>query len=119
MAEKEKIKMPDGRGGFIQMEADKFSDGATADIDRQQKKLNEEKLKAHEERVGKAAEKFNSFHKAYATDYGITGEEIVKAVYLELLNLKEFYPADLGGPPRVDELCGEVFEWFEENKNKP
>jgi len=119
MADKEKISMPDGRGGYIQMEADKFSDGATANIDKQQQKLDEEKKKAHEDRVGKAAEKFNKFHKAYAMDHGITGEEIVKAAYLELLNLKEFYPSELGGPARVDELCGEVYTWFEKNKNLP
>lgn len=115
----EKIQMPDGSGNWKEVEAKKISDGASADVDKQQKALNEEKQKAHEERVGKAAEKFNEYHKAYATDYALTEEELVKAVYLELLNLKEFYPKDLGGPKRVDELCEEVWAWFEENKNKP
>lgn len=116
---KEKIQMPDGSGNWKEVEAEKISDGDTADLNKQQKALDAEKQKAHEERVGKAAEKFNEYHKAYATDYALTEEELVKAVYLELLNLKEFYPKELGGPVRVDELCQETFEWFEENKNKP
>jgi hypothetical protein len=115
----EKVQMPDGKGGFEEVEADKFSDGAAANVNKQQDKLNEEKQKAHEERVGSAAEAFNRYHKAYATDYGISEEELVKAVYLELLNLKEFYPADLGGEKRFDEMTEEVFAWFEQNKNKP
>ncbi len=116
---KEMVQMPDGEGGFKDVEADRFSDGATADNKKQQEKLDAERLQAHEERIGKAAEEFNRFHKAYATDYALTEEELVKTVYLELLNLKEFYPEELGGSKRVDELCREAFKWFEENKNKP
>jgi hypothetical protein len=113
----EKVKMPDGKGGYDERDAERF-DGSTANAEKQQAALNAKKLDAHETRVGLAAESFNAYHKAYATDYALTEEEIVKGVYLELLNLKEFYPADLGGPQRVDELCQEVFVWFEENKHK-
>ena len=108
---KEKIQVPDGKGGYVTTEAHRFS-GGSADRDKQNERLRAEAKKAHEERVGKAAEAFNSYHKLYASDHALSGEEVVKAVYLEMLNIKEFYPADIGGPQRVDELCTEVYEWF-------
>ncbi len=115
---KELIDMPDGKGGFKKVEAEKFSEGAEADMSKQEKALQEEQQKAHEERVGKATEEFNRFHKAYATDYNLTEEELVKATYLELLNLKEFYPKELGGSARVDEVCREAWEYFEKHKHQ-
>jgi hypothetical protein len=109
--EKEKVQMPDGKGGYTTVEAERFS-GGTADRDKQNQKLKEEAKKAHEERVGHAAEAFNGYHKLYASDHELSAEEVVKAVYLELLNLKEFYPEEMGGQKRVDELCAETYEWF-------
>ncbi len=110
---KETVKMPDGKGGYVEVEADKL-DGSKADSGKQEAAFNAESLKAHEERVGGAAEAFNKFHKAYATDYALTEEELVKGIYLELLNLKEFYPEELGGQERFDELCHQTHLWFKE-----
>ena len=107
----EMIQVPDGEGGFTLTEAERFS-GGTADRDKQNKVLAEKSREAHEERVGKAAEAFNSYHKLYASDHALDAEEVVKAVYLELLNLKEFYPENMGGTKRVDEICSETYEWF-------
>jgi len=109
----EMVKMPDGKGGYVEVAAQRL-DGSTADVDKQQTAFNAEALKAHEERIGKAAETFNNFHKAYATDNALTEEELVKGVYLELLNLKEFYPKELGGEDRFDELCKQTHQWFQE-----
>ena len=114
----ENIQVPDGKGGYKTISANKFSDGAVADVSRQQKALDKEKKEAHEHRIGSAAEAFNKYHQAYATDYNLSEEELVKALYLEALNVKEFYPVELGGKERVDELCQEAFDWFEENKSK-
>ncbi len=108
---KEMVQMPDGKGGYTEVEAERFS-GGTADRDKQNKILAAESMKAHEERVGQAAESFNKFHKLYASDHSLDAEEVVKGVYLELLNLKEFYPDHMGGKKRVDEICTETFEWF-------
>ena len=112
MAE-EMVKMPDGKGGYVEVAAERLN-GSTADAGKQQVAFDEEALKAHEERIGKAAEVFNGFHKAYATDNALTEEELVKGVYLELLNLKEFYPTELGGEERFDELCKQTHQWFQE-----
>lgn len=112
---KEKVQIPDGGGGYSEVEADRV-DGQQADANRQNEQLQKEAQKAHWTRVGKGAEAFNKFHKAYATDFSLTEEELIKVMYLEILNWKEFYPEDLGGSQRFDELCKEAWAWFEENK---
>ena len=114
----EKVMMPDGHGGYKQVDAQKFSDGSKAKKDKQEAVLHKEAAKASWERIGKAAENFNGMHKSYGTDFNLEAEEVVKAMYLEILNWREYYPLDMGGPERFDALCKEVFAWFEENKNK-
>ena len=113
-----KVMMPDGSGGYKQVDAEKFSDGSSAQQKKQEALLQEEAAKASWDRIGKAAESFNKMHKAYGTDFNLEAEEVVKAMYLEILNWREFYPRAMGGPERFDALCKEVFGWFEENKNK-
>lgn len=109
----EMVQMPDGKGGYIAISAERI-EGSKADVSKQQVVFDAEALKAHEARVGNAAEAFNGFHKAYATDHTLTEEELVKGIYLELLNLKEFYPKELGGEERFDELCSQTHRWFKE-----
>lgn len=114
----EKIKIPDGMGGFKLVDANKFSDGSNANYNKQESILVTEAANASWERVGHAAEYFNKVHRIYATEQSLDTEELVRAVYLELLNMKEFFPKDLGGPDKFDEFCKEAFAWFEENKGK-
>lgn len=92
--------------------------GQSVDMSRSKKVFVEAQETAWWERVGKAAESFNAMHQAYALDYHLTPEEIAAAVYLENLNMREFYPADLGGLKGYDELCKAVWAWFEKQKNK-
>lgn len=112
---KELIEIPSGAGKTIKVEATRHEgkkfEGTAA-------KVKEESEKAYWERIGKAAEAFNSYHKAYGTDFSLEPEEIVAAMYLEILNWKEFYPKELGGPKHFDEICKEVWQWFEDHKNK-
>lgn len=113
---KEMVQIPDGNGGMIETEAEKFSDGASADAEKQQSRLDEEAAKAKETRIGAAAEAFNKYHKGYATDHRLSEDELVAAMHLELLNWREFWPKELGGVERFDEICDETYTWFEENK---
>jgi hypothetical protein len=115
---KEIIEIPDGQGGMIETEAEKFSSGSKADTTRQQKTLEEEARKAREHRIGTAAEAHNNYVKAYATDHNMELEEIVAAMHLDMLNWREFYPKEEGGTKRYDEICDNTYLWFEENKNK-
>ena len=115
---KEIIEMPDGQGGMIKTEAERFSDGAKADIERQQKTLNEESVKAKMERVADCAEALNSYLKAYATDHTLDLDEMAAAMHLDQLNWREYWPEDHGGPEAFDLICDETYRWFEENKDK-
>lgn len=109
------IEIPDGSGGYKKVMAEERP-GQTAKNQPQQERFAQEQEKAAWERIGYAAEAFNRYHKAYGTDSGLSQEELVAAAYLENLNLREFYPPELGGPEGYDKICKEVWEWFEKNK---
>ena len=110
------IEIPDGQGGMKKVIPDGVHPWKT--FEGQDKRFIEEQEKAAWERIGHAAESFNAFHKAYATDHGLTQEELIGAAYLENLNLREFYPQESGGPKAYDEVCKRIWQWFELNKNK-
>jgi hypothetical protein len=112
---KELIEVPIGAGKTAKVSATRHEGKKFNGVET---KVQAEGEKAYWERVGKAAEAFNAFHKAYGTDFNLEPEEIVSAMYLEILNWKEFYPENLGGPKHFDEICKEVWAWFEDNKNK-
>ena len=111
----EKVQMPDGNGGYKEVDAERL-DGQKADTDKQQQALEEKSTEAMWNRVAAATDNFNRYHKAYATDHNLTEEELGMAIYLEVLNWKEFYPRELGGPERYDELCKAVWDWFQAHK---
>jgi hypothetical protein len=93
-------------------------DGQSVDIERSKRILAEAQEKTSWERIGQAAEAFNAMHQAYAADYGLTPEELSAAVYLENINMREFFPIELGGPTGYDNLCKATWAWFETQKNK-
>lgn len=93
--------------------------GQTVDLKKSQEIMADAQEKAAWERIGRAAEAFNKMHQAYATDYALTPEELSCAVYLENVNMREFFPEDLGGTKGYDALCKAVWNWFSEQKNKP
>jgi hypothetical protein len=88
--------------------------GQTADATKQMAAIE----KDHWQRVGAATEKFNQYLKMYGNDYNLTREELAQALYLEVLNWKEFWPDAQGGPAKFDELSKEVWNWFQANKDK-
>lgn len=88
--------------------------GQTANTEKQMAALELD----HWNRVGAATEKFNLYLKMYGNDYNLTREELAQALYLEVLNWKEFWPDAQGGPAKFDELSKEVWNWFQANKDK-
>lgn len=92
--------------------------GKSVDIEKSKKIFTATQEASWWERVGKAAEAFNRMHLAYANDYKLEPEEIAAAVYLENLNMREFYPTSLGGLPSYDALCKATWEWFGQQKKK-
>ena len=111
---KETIDVPTGVGS-VPVDMTRHA-GQSVDIERSKKVLAEAQEKASWDRIAHAAEAFNAMHKAYATDYGLTEEELSAAVYLENLNMRTFFPDNLGGPESYDKLCEATWAWFEHNK---
>jgi hypothetical protein len=109
------VKVPDGKGGFVDITAERVA-GQTANQKKQQAALDAQLNKWT--KIGTAAERFNKYLRMYGNDYNLTREELAQALYLEILNWKEFWPADLGGPAHFDTLSKEVWDWFQENKTK-
>lgn len=109
------VKVPDGKGGYVEITAERIA-GQKADEQKQQRAM--EKSLDKWSRVTRATEQFNKYLRAYGNDYNLTREELAQALYLEILNWKEFWPADLGGPAHFDMLSKEVWDWFQENKTK-
>ncbi len=112
---KKMIKVPDGKGGWKEIEAEEVPGS----------KQNPEKTalamaKAQEDdffkRVGTCTQSINEFVRLYAQDHGLTAEEIAAAVYLENCNNRHFFPD--GGPPKFDKICQDVWAWFQENVRK-
>lgn len=100
------------------MTQDTKGTGKSVNVDRSNKVFIEAQETAWWERVGKAAEAFNAMHLAYANDFRLTAEEISAAVYLENLNMREFFPENIGGAKGYDDLCKAVWHWFEQQKKK-
>ena len=94
------------------------TEGKSVDMAKSQKVFLDAQETAWWERVGKATEAYNAMHQSYATDYHLAPEEVAAAVYLENLNMREFYPAELGGMKGYDDLCKAVWTWFEQQKKK-
>jgi len=113
----ETIKIPDGRGGMRDAPVEHEHPGGTGDKTKAEIARAKVEETSFWKRVGQATEAYNRFHKIYATDHELTPEEEAGAIYLEVLNIREFFPAELGGTKRYDELCKIVYEWFERNKN--
>ena len=92
--------------------------GKSADVKKQEEILVKAQSSREDfySRVGSCTQSLNQFLRAYARDYSLSQEEVIAAVYLENLNNRTFY--EKGAVP-FDEICKDVFDWFEENKSKP
>lgn len=92
--------------------------GQTANVDKQQQVMAAASEKAHWDRIAHATESINKYIQSYGKDYNSTPEELAQAIYLEVINWKEFWPTDKGGPAQFDVLSKEVWDWFQANKTK-
>ena len=114
---KQIIDFPDGKGGMRKVEAEPFA-GQKHDEERAAKAFDKAISESAWIRVGRAAEAFNKFHRAYATEEGLTKEEFMAAVYLENLNMREFTPKEDGGSEYYDHICKLTWEEFERKKQE-
>ena len=109
-----KIRMPDGKGGYVTVEATEHAGQTIGDPQRQQKAYAEAYAKAFWERVDTASKRFNELEKVVATEAHLTEEEFLAAKYLDLLNWQRFFPKELGGQDQFATICETVQTWFTE-----
>jgi len=114
---KELIDFPDGKGGMMRVEAERHP-GKTHNEEKAAKIFDKAVTESTWIRVAKAAESFNKFHRAYATENGLTEEEFAAAVYLENLNMRTYFPANLGGAQYYDKICKLTWEEFERKRKE-
>lgn len=112
MADKEMVKIPDGKGGWKEVEATR-QPGSKQNLDKAEKALAEQQAKDYFQRIGHMAEALNRFINNWGREAGYEPEEIAGAVFLESCNIRAFYPE--GGSEAYDEICRVVAEWYREN----
>jgi len=89
-------------------------EGSSVNKSKQEEAMSEAVDNAFWERISDAAKSFNKFHSSYARDFGLTELELVSATFLENLNLREFFPKEVGSSEAYDEITSKVYSWFQE-----
>ena len=112
----EKIKVPDGRGGWQETTLREPRKKVTSDAQKKEAALQKAQEEDYFERVGSCTVALNQFLEIYARDHGLDKEEVIGALYLEVLNNLEFYPKKEGGRKKVERICADVNAYFQENK---
>jgi len=112
-----KVAIPDGKGGWQDAPLRKPRTKVTSDEGKRQQAMQEVQEKDFFERVGACTESLNQYLEIYSKDHGLDKEEVIAAIYLELLNNLEFYPEELGGKKRVEAICKDVNSYFQRHKN--
>jgi len=111
--EKTKTQMPDGKGGWVEVDALKF-EGQKQDPEKAQQAMADAQKKDFFIRVGRCTEALNKYLKMYARDHGLEIEEVIAAVYLENCNNRYYFPEDKGGKEGFDAVTQEVWNYFKE-----
>lgn len=114
MNEKALIDVPDGKGGWKKIEANKVP-GSRQNKDKADRAMAQAQETDFFKRVGTCTQAINDFVKLYGQDHGLTKEEVIAAVYLENCNNRHFFP---DGTVKFDTVCKDVWAWFQENVNK-
>ena len=112
MTETDKVKIPDGKGGWREVDAVKYP-GSKQDLGKAEKALAERKAKDYFERIGHMSEALNRFINNWGRESGYEPEEIAGAVFLESCNIRTHYPD--GGPDAYDDICRVVAEWYKQH----
>lgn len=107
MAETKLVKVPDGKGGWIQQEVD-VHEGKGVDKTKQ----SAAQAQAFIDEAGALVEKLTQYHVMYAKDHGLTKEHVAWAAALYCVNLRESYP---DGPEAFDTLSAAASKYYDEN----
>lgn len=111
--EKGKTKIPDGQGGWKEVEYYK-TPVKPANMDKRKEAFDKATEDDFYIRVGRCTEALNKYLRAYAKDIGLTRSEVAAAVYLENCNNKYYFPKEDGGKEHFEALCQKIWDWFKQ-----
>jgi hypothetical protein len=106
------MKLPDGNGGWVEVEATATHDGQTADAERQAAAQR----RAFIEDAGAMTEAVNKFMHAYAKDHELSKEHVAFSMALLLCNIRNEYP---DGPEAFDKIAEGAQDYYDENTRAP
>lgn len=115
MTEKRKTKIPDGKGGWTEVEGE-LSPGASADAKRQEEARQKQFI---EEAAGVTAQ-LMTFDRSLIIDRGLEKEHRAFAAALYCVNLRETYPGADGktpDPAAFDAIAEMAAKYYDENKD--
>lgn len=109
----QKTKVPDGKGGWSEMEGELMKGGAL-----DEKKQAEALGKTFFEDAGLLTEKLSKFGVLYCKDHGLTPEHLAFAIQLLGVNIREDFPGQYGGSARFDDLGRAASDYYDANAPK-
>lgn len=110
MATIQKVRVPDGRGGWTDVDGE-VQKGHQASADKQEEAL---KNQFYAE-AGELTERLLQFDDMYLRDKGLTKEHRVFAASLYCVNLREGYP---DGPAAFDAIASAAAAYYDANDPK-
>ena len=99
-------KIPDGKGGWIEVEGDAL-EGKKADLEKQQRALEEQFYKD----ASAMTEYFWKIGRLYQTENGLDPAHVAFAVSLLCINVRETYPK---GKEEFDRISGTAADYFDD-----
>lgn len=108
MAETRKVRVPDGKGGWVEMEGE-IHKGGKLDQEKQAAALQQQFYNES----GGLTERLHKFAQLHCSENGLEKEHMVFAAALFTINLRQQYP---GGPEAFDKVAEAAWEYYEKNK---
>lgn len=105
------VKIPDGKGGWSEVEVDESMQGGETDPERQAEAM---KAQFYVD-AGTLTEKLARFATVYCKDMGLQPEHLAFAVALFCINLREDFPRGSGGKEGFDKQSAAAAEYYDIN----
>lgn len=105
----EKVLIPDGLGGWKEVEATPMAGRADVDAEKQAQVLAQQ----YYEDAGYLAEQLGKFATGICRERGLTPEHLAFGISLLAINIREDFPAENGGPLGFDTQASAAGEYYD------
>jgi len=106
--EKTKVSLPNGKGGWTEVEGEVLAKDQKVNEKKQKEALNRQFI----EDAGGLTERFAKFANVYCKENGLEKEHLAFSAALFCVNLREDYP---GGKDQFDALAVAAAEYYDAN----